>query len=68
MNQALVDLQTQLSFQEDTIDQLNDVVTRQQKDIDQLRAEVNALKAAYRALVANTKAEPLPEQEIPPHY
>ncbi len=68
MNQALIDLQTQLSFQEETIDQLNTVVTRQQKDIVQLLVEVKALKEAYRALMETTKTERSAAYELPPHY
>ena len=36
MLDELLELQTQLSYQEDTIAQLNEVVTRQQKDIERL--------------------------------
>ncbi|WP_330925926.1 SlyX family protein [Candidatus Sororendozoicomonas aggregata] len=68
MNQALIDLQTQLSFQEQTIDQLNNVVTRQQKEMVQLLAEVKALKEAYQALMEATKTERGVTSEIPPHY
>ena len=34
MNDELLELQTQLSFQEDSVQQLNEVVTRQQGDIE----------------------------------
>ncbi|WP_263080207.1 SlyX family protein [Endozoicomonas sp. Mp262] len=67
MDDVLIDLQTQLSFQEDTIAQLNDVVTRQQLDIIQLREEMEKLKALYRAVLDNSKVE-APANEVPPHY
>ena len=44
MNDDLLELQTQISYQEDTVQQLNDVVTRQQADIDLLRREVDMLR------------------------
>jgi|TARA_B100002003_G_scaffold243129_1_gene267127 SlyX protein len=37
VEEMLVELQTKLSFQEDLLQQLNTVVTRQQNQIDELR-------------------------------
>ncbi len=67
MEDILIDLQTQLSFQEDTVAQLNEVVTRQQRDIMQLREEMEKLKELYQAMLENTQTE-APVNEIPPHY
>ena len=67
VNSELVNMQTQLSFQEDTIARLNDVVTRQQGDIVQLLAEVKQLKRICHSLVANHKPDS-PVDEVPPHY
>jgi len=67
MNDALIDLQTRLVFQEDTIEQLNAVVTDQQRALDGLRDEVGQL----RQLVIDLKRS-LPEgpqdNAPPPHY
>lgn len=65
-DQRLIDLETKLSFQEDTIDQLNGVVYRQQQQIDWLLQQVQRLGqqmpneqgAAPRNL----------RDELPPHY
>ncbi|MGO0307931.1 SlyX family protein [Endozoicomonas acroporae] len=66
MQDELLELQTQLSFQEDTIAQLNEVVTRQQKDIDRLTEAMAQLKKQFAEMVA----EQLESQEElpPPHY
>lgn len=67
MQDNLVKLQIQLSFQEDTISQLNEVVTRQQQDITQLTEDVTQLKKLYRALMVDVDAE-IKKDERPPHY
>ena len=67
MREELVQLQTQMSFQEDTVGQLNDVVTRQQKQIDELMLAVEQLKKQLESMAT----EPLESQEEeapPPHY
>ncbi len=67
MGDELVELQTQLSFQEDTIQQLNDVITRQQRDIEQLRQELNALRDMFKGYVEQ-QHEHSEEEPPPPHY
>ena len=67
MNDDLLELQTQISYQEDTVQQLNDVVTRQQADIDLLRREVDLLKDKLLELVASARAAEA-DDVPPPHY
>ncbi|MDD7805784.1 MAG: SlyX family protein [Endozoicomonas sp. (ex Botrylloides leachii)] len=67
MNDELIDLQTQISFQEETIGQLNEVVTRQQSDILQLLEAVKQLEKSYRSLLTNMKQD-IGDNEVPPHY
>jgi SlyX protein len=63
----LVEVETKLAYQEDTIQQLNDVICRQQDQID-------ALLLKYELLVTRVKEldSDLPEgdevDERPPHY
>lgn len=65
--QRLVDIETRLAFQEDTIDRLNEVIYRQQELIDRLIARCEMLGSRVKEL-----AEKLPEdsdgEERPPHY
>ena len=57
------DLESQLSFQEETIQQLSDALVAQQKRIDLLEAKLEqalAMRTEDSEYEANT--------EIPPHY
>lgn len=66
--ERLIDIETKLAFQEDTVQALNDVVCRQQKQIDQLEAQVRRLAERLKQLAeAQTPASP-PLDEKPPHY
>lgn len=67
MNIDLLELQTQISYQEDTVQQLNDVVTRQQADIDLLQREVDLLRGKLMELIASLR-EAGSEDAPPPHY
>ncbi len=64
-DQALMELQTQLSFQEDTIAQLNDVVARQQRELSQLQQDFNYLKEQVQSMLRmQLESGDVP----PPHY
>ncbi len=62
----LTDLEVKASFTEDMLDQLNQVIVRQQDQIDRLQRELSELRerrpatddAAFRSL----------RDELPPHY
>jgi len=65
----LIEIETKLAFQEDTIQALNAVVCQQQKDIEQLQAIVQRLIDRYRQWSAEAEGGDKPSaQEIPPHY
>ncbi len=65
--EQLVDLQTRLAYQEDTLSRLNDVVVAQQAELEQLRVAVRDL---LRALDEGTEsaAGAANAEEKPPHY
>ena len=67
IDEQLVELQTRLAFQEDTIARLNDVVTRQQQQIDRLRL---ALDDVLGLIGDETRpaASTGDVDERPPHY
>ena len=65
-DQRLMDLETKLSFQEDTLDQLNLIVYRQQQQIDALIAEVRRL--GQQQPEGHTGAPRNLRDELPPHY
>jgi SlyX protein len=67
VDRALVELQTRLAFQEESIDQLSRTLAAQHDQIEQLIVEVARLQAMVREL------RPSPIDEVsgeppPPHY
>jgi SlyX protein len=66
LNAQLVELQTQLAFQEDTLQALDDVVTRQQQSIDRLLQLQQRLEGQLVDLAGT--AESAPVDQRPPHY
>jgi SlyX protein len=67
MKSGLEELETRLAFQEDTIQALNDIVTKQQVQIDSLEAAVKRLSERVGSLQASQIALEA-EEEKPPHY
>ena len=62
----LTDLEIKASFSEDTLDRLNEVVVRQQAQIDALLQQLAALREQWPADAPGT-ARSL-RDELPPHY
>lgn len=67
MENRLVDLEVRVAFQEDMMQQLNDVIVRQQRQIDQLAAALQSIKMQLQALSPSLIA-PQSEETPPPHY
>ncbi len=67
MQDRLIELETRIAFQEDTLQELNDIIVRQQREIEQLQRMV---KLINRQLTTLSPAEgSLPQDEPPPpHY
>lgn len=65
--ERIIELETKLAYQEDTILQLNDVVCRQQNQIDALLERYELLASSTKILSDKFLEEP---EEIvrPPHY
>ena len=64
----LIEIETKLAFQEDTVQALNAVVCRQQRQIEQLEAKLAMLIDRYRQLAENQPPGNKPADEKPPHY
>lgn len=67
MQADIIELQTRIAFQDGVIDQLNQVVTRQQTQIDRLQRQLDKLGGQ----VENLQQEHLTRQADeppPPHY
>lgn len=65
--ERFVDIEIKLTRQEDLLDELNRTVFRQQQQIEQLEALCATLGRHLKEL-AQTKGDPMPANEKPPHY
>ena len=66
--QQMVELQTQVAFQEDTVSVLNNAVTAQQKEILVLREQLELLKQRQEETIAQVDQAGPVVDEKPPHY
>lgn len=63
----LTELETRLSFQDNTINELNEVIITQQRRIVQLERAQALLKGQLR-IMAPSLTVPASEETAPPHY
>lgn len=63
----LIEIEIKLSHQENTVEELNQVVCQQQKQIDNLEAICEALIRHVKEL-SDSAAEQRATNEPPPHY
>ena len=69
MDNRLIEIETRIAFQDDTIEQLNKIVTIQQQQIDQLRKELTAIAARIsEPSGAASNIATQSEETPPPHY
>jgi SlyX protein len=69
LQEQIIDLQTRVAYQEDSLAQLNQVITRQDTDIIQLRQQVRLLaKKIEESLYSSESGELDIAAERPPHY
>jgi SlyX protein len=66
IDDRLVDLETKAAFTEDLLDRLNDVLVRQQQQIDRLMLEVTRLN--HQTTGADAGSPRSLRDELPPHY
>jgi SlyX protein len=67
IEEQLIDIETKIAFQEDTLQELNELVYQQQKQLDQLEAAFKSLASRIKEL---SETIPVAEHgdEKPPHY
>jgi len=63
----LIELETRFAYQEETLRVLNDIVARQQQQIDQLQQLCRQLIDRV-ARVGDSQSKSTPADEVPPHY
>ncbi len=67
MNERLAELEVRVTFQEKTIQELNEVVTRHQHQLDRIVKELETLKTQLTILAPSLVASKA-EETPPPHY
>jgi len=65
LEQRIIELETRLSYQDHTIEQLNEVVTAQQRQIDRLEAGLRGLREQQ---AGGDQIRHPDEETPPPHY
>jgi SlyX protein len=70
LKQQMMELQSQLAFQEDTVSSLDTALALQQQEILVLRQQVKLLRARQQEQESNNEAgmATAPLDEKPPHY
>ena len=63
----IIDLETRLTYQEATLQELSDVIARQQKTLDNLGAQLELVRQQMRAQ-AQFDVLPTAQEPPPPHY
>jgi len=67
MNERITNIEIQLMHHENTIQQLNDVITRQQLDIDKMQRDLMLItKHLQNLTTSDIRASE--DEEPPPHY
>lgn len=65
--ERIIELETKLVFQDETINELNNVITDQQLQLDQLREEIRILNLRITSM-AESVVNPNEKEPPPPHY
>ncbi len=71
MIEQLIELQSQFAFQEELLRELNEVVTRQQTQIDTMERELRLHRDKLIDVLENfpeKEGNATPKDERPPHY
>lgn len=67
MNNRLIEVESRLAFQEDTIQALNQTVMNQGREIEQLKLALKSLKEEMHSMASSQVADEADETP-PPHY
>lgn len=68
MDKRITELEIKLAYQEDTIQQLDSVICRQQDQIDALKKQFKQLSDTAKALSDGSKGSQSMFDDVPPHY
>jgi SlyX protein len=68
MDDAIIELQMKVSFQDSLLEELNQVIIDQQDQIARLQLAIETLKVQMNTMQTSMHQENGPQHEIPPHY
>lgn len=68
IEERLVELETQITFQDQTIKDLSDVIYKQQQELERLATLCAALERQSKELAESDQGSDVPANEKPPHY
>ncbi len=69
MEDKLIELETKISYQEDLLADLNQIVVKQQRQLDELLRELSAIKEQLQeSIERGSEQGELAQDEKPPHY
>jgi SlyX protein len=66
--EAIIDLQMKLSFQDSLLEDLNQVIISQQDQISRLELAIQTLKVQVSSMQTSMNTGTTQQHEIPPHY
>jgi len=68
VEERLINIETKIAFQDQTIQDLNDVLYQQQQEIERIASVCDLLVKQIKELSELSQRKCTPEDEKPPHY
>ncbi len=68
IEEKIIEIETKMAFQEETIEQLNTVIINQQNAIDKLQRQLVQLNSKIEEESQHWQSDQNPADETPPHY
>ncbi len=68
MDDAIIELQMKVSFQDSLLEELNQVIVDQQDQLSRLELAIETLKVQMNTMQTSMHQENSQQHEIPPHY
>lgn len=68
VDDQLVDLQSRLAFQEDSIQSFSDQLMQQSKDLERLQIQVLSMHKRLQEMTRQLEDREQPDDSPPPHY
>lgn len=68
VNDEIVELQMKVSFQDSLLEDLNQVIIDQQKQISRIELTLETMKIQMNSMQTGSQQESGSQHELPPHY